>query len=829
MSIIKLLKERHQQKIVQRNQQCLELLDQVNGSLHQMIAFLDSPDEFLDLQQGEKISSDNAFLIYSLKSIKLKKLKRSPSYKVLIFNSEMLVAKQAGFMNAVRNHNANLARQKLDAAYDLIGNVEGRRLDEQQMLCILKEAHSHLVIAGAGTGKTTTIVGKIKYLLRKETCRPDEMLVLSFTNASASEMKERIREETGYPIEASTFHKLGSNIIKECTEIIPKITEIKLGKFIREKLSIYMQQHEYRNLLASYLLYHGIPARSEFDFNNEAEYKDFLEANPPITLKNEQVKSYGELDIANFLAQNGIEYRYEAEYPVDTRTSEYAQYYPDFFLPEYDIYIEYFGIDRQGEVPAFFSCRNGKSASQAYHESMEWKRELHREHGSVMIECFAYDKLEGKLLTVLEKQLEEHGVSFKPVPAQVLLDELSVGGDSLLDGFVELSETVINHIKSNRLDVAKVRGLIPMNMMCTASEHMLLSLIEPFYMAYGEALAANDEIDFNDMINIAVQYVADGTYRHKYKYVIIDEYQDISKGRYALIKAMRDQRDFDLFCVGDDWQSIFRFAGSDIGFILNFSRFWGAAEISKIETTYRFSQQLVDISGRFVMQNPNQVRKSIRGNNTHKSFPLGEICGYTDTNLANFLAARLTELPENCSVFFIGRYGFDINFVKDAPGFTCKYDNVSGHIRVVFAGRKDLQITFLTAHRSKGLQADYVFILNNRRSYMGFPSKMQDAPILRLFLENCDSFPHSEERRLFYVALTRAKVKAVLLTLAGKESEFVAEMHSAYASEMKREAFSCPRCGGQLVRRSGSYGEFFGCSNYRSLGCKFTRDIRGRG
>ncbi len=102
---------------------------------------------------------------------------------------------------------------------------------------------------------------------------------------------------------------------------------------------------------------------------------------------------------------------------------------------------------------------------------------------------------------------------------------------------------------------------------------------------------------------------------------------------------------------------------------------------------------------------------------------------------------------------------------------------------------------------------------------------MQDAPILRLLLEDCDNYPYSEERRLFYVALTRAKKKAILLTLSGKESEFVMELRSVYEDEMKREAFTCPLCGGRLVKRSGKYGEFFGCSNFRNQGCSYTRNI----
>lgn len=132
----------------------------------------------------------------------------------------------------------------------------------------------------------------------------------------------------------------------------------------------------------------------------------------------------------------------------------------------------------------------------------------------------------------------------------------------------------------------------------------------------------------------------------------------------------------------------------------------------------------------------------------------------------------------------------------------------------------------MTAHGSKGLQADYVFLLNTKAYGMGFPSQIADAPILQLLLDNCDHYPFAEERRLFYVAITRAKKKVWLVTLKGNESVFVKEIDEAYGGAMRREQYTCPLCGGRLVRRSGLYGDFFGCSNYKTSGCRYIRNIR---
>lgn len=275
-------------------------------------------------------------------------------------------------------HNDEAASKKINEISSIILPVEGKKLDKQQLLCIAKDSHSHLVLAGAGTGKTTTIVGYIKYLLLSEKCHADDLLVLSFTNASASEMAQRISAETGRDLDAYTFHKLGLNIITSVQGKKPRICAVEMRQFARKQLDSLIRQADYLKKLCYYLAYAGTVSRSEFDFTNEKEYQAYLKLNPPITLQKETVKSYGEMDIANFLFQNGIQYVYEAPYPADTRTSEYGQYHPDFYLPGFDVYIEYFGINRKGEVPPYFEAKHGKSASETYQDGIQWKRELHK-------------------------------------------------------------------------------------------------------------------------------------------------------------------------------------------------------------------------------------------------------------------------------------------------------------------------------------------------------------------------------------------------------------------------------------------------------------------
>ena len=828
MGLIKKLIEKHKQKVAERNQRCDDMIARITGACSEANSITLDKKNYVDIALADRWKSKYSALSHEINSSSQTRLRKANNYDSLLSAVSTFNDLYSCLKDQLVRHNEAVAAARLDEAYALIGDVEGRKLDRQQMLAIIKESHNHLIIAGAGTGKTTTVVGKIKYLLKSGKCRPEDILVLSFTNASASEMSERIAKETGCKIAASTFHKLGLNIITKANGVKPKISHINLSVFLREKLKGLMNDPKYVSALSSYLLFNRVKSKSEFEFKTESEYKEYLQLNPPVTVQNETVKSYGEMDIANFLFQNGVAYTYEAEYQTDTRTAEYGQYHPDFYLPDYGIYIEYFGIDKRGNVPDWFSGKNGMSASQTYRESMEWKRSLHKENDTVLIECFAYEKFSGDLLVNLEKNLREKGVDLTPKSSQEMWSMVSQDGNSVIDGIIELFETVINLIKSNNYSLQSFRTLAAATQ--NANRYLkFIDLLEPLYNAYEQELKKTGEIDFNDMINVATELVKSGRVINPFTQVIVDEYQDISKARFTLLEALRASRDYDLFCVGDDWQSIYRFAGSDISYILDFEKYWGPTTVSKIETTYRFTPSLIRISSAFITKNPNQIRKNIRGMSSDRRFSLGEISAFNDKYAVEFMAERLEDLPNSSSVFFIGRYSFDIDILNDSGLFDCQYNNVSGFVDVKYRSRPDLKMCFLTAHKSKGLQADYVFIINNKSSRMGFPSKIQDDPILDLLLENSEEYPFAEERRLYYVALTRAKTKAFFLTVKDRESVFAQELHLRYEQQLKQERFECPVCGGRLERTSGPYGEFYGCSNYKITGCRYKRKIKTKG
>ena len=565
-------------------------------------------------------------------------------------------------------------------------------------------------------------------------------------------------------------------------------------------------------------------AVSEFDFANKNEYDEYIRNSEPVTIKGERVKSYCELEIANFLYSNGIKYTYEKVYEYDLADKNYAGYYPDFYLDDYDIYLEFFAINKHGQVPDWFTAEKGKTPSQTYNDKIIWKRKIHKHYGTTLVEVSYADKQCGRLLENLKDKLEAHEVNFYPKSDEELWNDIKHENNAVMSNVVNIVSLIISLIKANNYNLDQ---MIEKNIFLKFIP--VLKLAKPVYDEYEEMLHKSGQIDFNDMIHHAADYVAHGKCTHNYKYVIVDEYQDMSEARYHLLNEMRMKSDFKLFCVGDDWQSIYRFAGSDVSYILNFEKYWGKTVISKIETTYRFGEKLIQITGQYIMKNQAQIQKSLKSNTVERDFPLGFIEAYTDKLLIKFMTDRVRKLEKDSTVYFIGRYVSDKKMFDDSE-FEQLPDNA-----ISLPKRPDLKMEFITAHKSKGLQADYVFILNNSNDIKGFPSRIQDDPIVQLLLKNSDSYPFAEERRLYYVAMTRAKKKVWLLIPQNKTGIFANELKAAYSEIIKRNESQaamtehnsriCPLCGGKLVYRNGKYGAFYGCSNFK-FGCRYTEQIK---
>ena len=810
-SFIKDYVDHQRTKMVVLEQECCDLIQKIKTCQNGMDAIFSNSDEYISDEKIDLWKKQNQAFVNLLK-------KRSPKIfeKISFYSSykeswEQFFLLLKSLFQRQKSHNDNVVAIRIADAKKVIGNINGFCLDDQQLQCVVSDARNQLVIAGAGTGKTTTIVGKVKYLLKKGMYKPNEILVLSFTNRTVEDMRKQLDANIGVPIDVCTFHSLGYDKVLAKYEGKRAVYDGKnLYKFISGQLQKVMGSIDYLSLLCDFLLYDKEKSKSIDCFKNLEEYDQYIKDNPPKTIDGISVKSYGEMDIANFLWQNQIAYEYEKPYKFSTATENYRQYQPDFYLPQYNIYIEYLGINRQKRVADFFTGKNGKNACQTYLDGIAWKRKIHREYNTKFVECFAFEKFEGNLLDSLKQKLVNQGVVFKPRSAKEIWEILKSVYESnmMLERISLLFRSMLNKAKTNGLSIEKLyeKNRLYRNRLERIYNNDLLHLFEPIYRAYVDMLLTTNQIDFSDMINGAINYIKNGKYNNPYKMVIVDEYQDMSKSRYNLLKVLRDSSDFRLFCVGDDWQSIYRFDGSDVNYILEFEKYWGPTEKKKIETTYRFPKRLIEVSSRFIMKNPAQINKLLRTPLKDDGYVLGE----------ELWKWRLLELPRDSKVFFLGRYKDDEKIMKKLlKDFVVK--NNDGVYKIL--AREDLSISFLTIHASKGLQADYVFILNTKNGRYGFPSKIEDAPIMKLFAENSERYPFAEERRLFYVAMTRAKKKVIFVTPTKNENAscFFKEIKDDYGMDLNTEIWTCPRCGGRLKKQNGP---FIGC-----VKCEFKRNV----
>ena len=740
--------------------------------------------------------------------------------------------------NTIEKHNeAFIARHLDDAIFD---NVNGKSLDKEQRRAVLCNAKSNLTIAGAGSGKTLTICGKVKYLLEQGLARKDDILLLSYSRASADDLENKINNvATGLTVE--TFHALGLKILTESSgkkKAIEEQLKAYITQFFEEELE---KDPEIANEIFQYIaLYFYAAPTYKKKYKDDGElYKDLkvsdfktlkdrlgklsANKNKHETLKNEFVKSNEELVIANYLFTNGINYEYEKPYAIETSTIDKRQYTPDFYLPDYNIYIEHYGIDRDGNAPQY-----DKEASDEYVRSMCWKRQIHNENQTKCIETFSYEFNEGVIFDNLKAHLLENGVEFSPLSQTEVFNALHnvyTGRD--FSSFFNLIMTFISLYKAQIKDdrgFDELKAHLAKSQYDTSRACLFLDICKNIYNYYIKNLRDADKIDFDDMILQSIDLL-DSTPNFKYKYIIVDEFQDISQSRTKFLQKLIEHGNSKLFAVGDDWQAIYRFAGCDINVFLEFENIFAGAKLNYITSTHRNSAELQQIVEPFITANPCQYKKHIKSAK-HQEKPVRII--YHKGNKAMALTKALEDISainSDAKVLVLGRNRRDID------AFICKEIQIYDYKKITHYDYPKLEISYSTVHGSKGLESDFVVLISGEDAQNGFPNKTEDDNVLTLLLGKKDNFEYAEERRLFYVALTRTKSIVYLLSDKSKSSEFIQEIKSKCyimtdESEAKEEnEYLCPWCkSGQLVVRNSECDgkSFYGCSNFPY--CSYTNN-----
>lgn len=500
--------------------------------------------------------------------------------------------------------------------------IGGYPLDKEQFKIATADDKELLVVAGAGSGKTFTIVGRIWYLINVKKVKPEEILCISYTRDASDSLKNKLIKEFNINMNVYTFHKLAINILRD----------------------------------------KGI---------------DFKIASPDLL----------ELCIEEYLRIDILEY------------------------PEQLKYLRFI-------------------LKINWHSTDEY-------------------------LKVLDDRKEE------------------------INKFINVVSTFIKLYKCNGYEISYFKDMLDKlsKKILKKIDCYYILIIFNIYIKYSQYLIDNNEYDFDDLIVEATKIVKESAYIKKFRYIIIDEYQDSSYIRFNLIKKIVNYNNSYFMAVGDDFQSIYKFSGSDIGLFINFQNYFKNGHILKIQTTYRNSQELVNVAGNFIMKNKKQIRKEMKSN-SHIRKPIKIV--YYEKEEADFYKLCLYLKRNNkCNILVLGRNNNDIN------NYISSKVKITEDKRIILKDDSKMNINYMTMHRSKGLECDDIIIINLKDDALGFPSKMEQNKILEYIRKDTKKDFLEEERRLFYVALTRAKNNVYLFAPRLKSSIFVKELIKNYKNDIE--------------------------------------------
>ncbi|QDZ26570.1 UvrD-helicase domain-containing protein [Noviherbaspirillum sp. UKPF54] len=718
---------------------------------------------------------------------------------------------KSNFTEVADDINARHLAKELLEFKSFFDQVEKSPLTEEQAKAVICFDNRVLLVASAGSGKTSTMVAKAGYALKKGYFEADRILLLAFNKDAAAELRERIKtrlEPLGLPadkVAAKTFHAFGLDIIGAATGKRPSVAPwLESGQDLEMLLELVDELKDRDDAFrTNWDLFRVVFGQDLPKFGKEQDSPDSWDRDRKEagfwTLNGDVVKSRGEQLIANWMFYNGVKYEYESSYRIDTADAQHRQYRPDFYLPDVDVYLEHWAVDEEGEPPPEFT---------GYKEGMVWKRQVHATNGTKLLETTMAELWSGKAFRYLTQELTKLGITLDPNPDREGKGRKPIDNPRLARTF----RAFLTHAKSNRLSVATLKHRLDVGLAghFRFRHQMFLELFEKVWTAWEARLKAERCIDFEDMLGLAADCVEFGQWQSPYELVMVDEFQDVSQARARLVASLLKSPGRCLFAVGDDWQSINRFAGADLGVMTDFDEKFGKAVTLKLETTFRCPQSLCDISSSFVQKNPQQLRKKVRSSKPDIEQPIRIIRVNEEAKIKAAIANRIQELADGYAtlskplrVYVLGRYRKEREHLPIRP--------TDGRV----------QLEFVTAHSSKGLEADHVIVPRMTSETLGFPSHIEDDPVLQLAMPGGDSFEDAEERRLFYVALTRARSTVTLITLAHKESPFIAELVKDYqlqVLDLDGEVGAsqvCPSCEeGFMVQKTGPYGPFLSCNRF---------------
>lgn len=682
---------------------------------------------------------------------------------------------------------------------DFFDTIEKNPLTEEQRRAVACFAPRTLVVAAAGSGKSSVLAAKTAYAIKKGFFSPSEMLLLAFNNDASAGLKTKVTSATGKDIEVCTFHKFCLRVIGDVTKKKPSV-----AKFIEQEqgdrvmgniLLDLIKDPLYKHKFDSYDLFFG-PRHKEA--KGEEENRGFK----LVTKQKEIVKSKAERIFADLMHDLGISYEYEKVYPFPTADETHSQYHPDFYLPQIDTWVEIWAA-ADGEPDPFPGYQAGKI----------WKRKTHLEHNTKLKEFVAKeidqtragDNVCEWLFRISGEIQKEKKEKDRKTPKALSDAQKEFAG--LLRTFQvhaynnDLSTYDLEEkISSKNIGLLSDLSLHPQE--SVFKEKLFLELYGPAEAKWREMLKKNGETDFEMMMREAAEIIESGKWTSPYRLIMVDEFQDTSQLRARILKALLRTDKTRLVAVGDDWQSIYRFAGADISIMTNYSGHFGESEILKLERTFRCSPEICDVSKNFILKNPSQLPK-----NVDSAFPLrdGSVSILLVDQNMNAITAIKDELDrldrlhldlgEKKTVAILGRFNSDFS----------PFINPNDPDYIQPSTYPALDVSCFTIHKSKGMEFDYIILARMQQNCsLEFPCQIQDDPVLDLAMPEKEDYEFAEERRLLYVALTRARSSVGIIANCDFPSTFTKELVDPnFEYSVKVEKLDASNNGEMKIIRKG--------------------------
>lgn len=668
----------------------------------------------------------------------------------------------------------------------LVHRIDPNDLDltPEQQRAVVRNGIYNQVIAAAGTGKTLTLITRVAYLLQSRAVDPSRILVVTFTTEARDEMEERLADHFGITdVHVDTVHGFGNSVIQSAEDGgVDTIDANQIFNIIDRKIR---QAHtgtdeEFLSHYYEFLVHFDDVYLDEADYETKEAYIQARAEQRYQTLRGEEVKSRTEKHIADFLFTHRVEYRYEDLATWADTSDDKGSYEPDFYLPEHDLYIEHWGIDSAGEIAPWFSW-----STEQYHEKMRWAREQFAATDSTLVETYDFEHEAGQLKRFLRARLAHHGVELERMALDELID--SAFDYNRREGWIKgkFRDFVQNakqfDVKPDAIETSLTRD----NPRQFHFGHCGIILLQQ----YQRFLVEHDLIDFSDMITQSLELIQanPGTYRTQYDHVLVDEFQDLGRGKLELIQELVGPDAARLFAVGDDWQSIYSFQGAVVEYFLNFSDHFGPPTRTTLTENFRSPQRVIEAGNTLIANNDDQLEKEVHATVTRETTPrvhtlqgykfydyVRRVGRYTAALVRDYLqrGAKPQDIMVLCRFDVAVPYLDEIKKKLREHGipYEGKSDAYHGEKRGADGG-----VAVYSVYQSKGREAEHVILAHAVEGPYGFPPAGRENELLDP-VKPVATDTVAEERRAFYVALTRTQRTLDVLTRKGQPSRFLEEI-----------------------------------------------------